>query len=254
MVRLLLLIVGMISSSSLMAGLPETVAKVRKSVVAVGTYLPSRRPPSSFVGTGFVVLDGRYIVTSDHVVSKKIDHEKRETVAIFYNQDGKTAMHKAELVARDKNHDLALLSIDGPALTPLKLGDDSRVREGALYGFTGFPVGMVLGLTPVTHRGIVSAITPVVIPAMSSRKLDAKHIRRMRDPYKVFQLDATAYPGNSGSPLYEAETGKVVGVINSVVVKSTKESALTSPTGITYAIPGRFVKKLIQKAGLSDKY
>ncbi len=27
-------------------------------------------------------------------------------------------------------------------------------------------------------------------------------------------LDATAYPGNSGSPLYDPETGEVVGIIH----------------------------------------
>ena len=249
--RTLLLAGSLLLSDPLWAGLPETVAKVKGAVVAVGTYQPSRRPPASFLGTGFAVLDGRHVVTNNHVVPKLIDYEKRETVAVFYKQGGKTRLRKAEVIARDRKHDLALLSIDGPPLKPMKLGDDSRVREGALYGFTGFPVGMVLGLTPVTHRGIVSAITPVVIPAMSSRELDAKHLRRMKDPFNVFQLDATAYPGNSGSPLYEAATGRVVGVINSVMVKSTKESALTSPTGITYAIPGRYIKKLIRKAGLS---
>ncbi len=251
MFRLSLLIFIALFSCGSFAGLPETVVKVKKGIVAVGTYLPTRRPPARFMGTGFVVADGRHVVTNAHVVPKLLDFERRETVAVFYQKQGKTVMRKAELVARDETHDLALLSIDGPVLTALQLGDDSSVREGALYGFTGFPVGMVLGLTPVTHRGIVSAITPVVIPAISSRQLDVKHLRRMRDPYKVFQLDATAYPGNSGSPLYEADTGRVIGVINSVVVKSTKESALTSPTGITYAIPGRFIRKLLEKSGVS---
>ncbi len=56
--------------------------------------------------------------------------------------------------------------------------------------------------------------------------------------YAVFQLDGTAYPGSSGSPLYDPETGLVYGVINMVFVKGTKEAALSNPSGITYAIPG----------------
>ena len=147
-----------------------------------------------------------------------------------------------------QKHDLALLLITGSSLRPMALGDGSRVREGELYAFSGFPIGMILGLTPVTHRGIVSAITPIVIPAISSKELSVKQIRRMQDPYKVFQLDATAYPGNSGSPLYETDTGKVVGVINSVFGKESKETLLSSPSGIAYAIPVKYVKKLIQKA------
>ena len=38
--------------------------------------------------------------------------------------------------------------------------------------------------------------------------------------FDVYQLDATAYPGNSGSPLLDADSGKVLGVINSVFVKA----------------------------------
>jgi S1-C subfamily serine protease len=61
----------------------------------------------------------------------------------------------------------------------------------------------------------------------------------------VYQLDATAYPGNSGGPLLDAHGGQVVGIVNMVLVKGTRESALTNPTGITYAIPVRFARDLL---------
>ena len=77
-------------------------------------------------------------------------------------------------------------------------------------------------------------------------------IKRLRDPYDVFQLDATAYPGNSGSPLYIPETGEVVGVINKVFVKESKEAVLEKPSGITYAIPVRYVKELLRDAGIAQ--
>ena len=62
----------------------------------------------------------------------------------------------------------------------------------------------------------------------------------------VYQLDATAYPGNSGSPLYHASSGEVIGVINKVYVKSTREAVLSDPSAITYAIPIRFLLPLLQ--------
>jgi len=68
--------------------------------------------------------------------------------------------------------------------------------------------------------------------------------------FMVFQLDAVAYPGNSGSPLYDVETGRVIGVINSVYVKKTKETAISSPSGITYAVPVDYVRALLKKAGV----
>ena len=130
------------------------------------------------------------------------------------------------------------------------LGNPDLVREGELYAFTGYPIGMVLGLFPVTHRGIVSAITPMAIPMLKARQLNAKLMRRLREPYDVFQLDATAYPGNSGSPLYHVKNGKVVGVINKVFIKESKETILSKPSGITYAIPIRYVKKLLAQKAL----
>jgi S1-C subfamily serine protease len=229
------------------AGLPETLKQVRQSVVAVGTYQASGRPPSKFRGTGFVVGDGRHIITNEHVLPRQLDSRRREVLAVFLRNGKKIEMREAKVVHKDPSHDLALLSVKGKPFRPMKLGDDRKVREGELYAFTGFPIGMVLGLTPVTHRGIVSAITPIVIPAVSSRELDIKHVQRMGSPYKVFQLDAIAYPGNSGSPLYHPETGQVVGVVNSVFVKETKESVLSSPSGIAYAIPVKYIKKLLNK-------
>jgi len=68
-------------------------------------------------------------------------------------------------------------------------------------------------------------------------------------PYKVLQLDGTAYPGNSGSPLFDPESGAVVGAINMVFVKGTRESALTQPSGISYAIPVQPLAELIRKSG-----
>ena len=100
----------------------------------------------------------------------------------------------------------------------------------------------------MTHRGIVSAISPMAPPQLGSRVLSAKMIRAMRDPYNVLQLDATAYPGNSGSPVYDQHSGRVLGVINSVLVKETKEAVIQKPSGISYAIPVRFVRELLEKA------
>ena len=69
----------------------------------------------------------------------------------------------------------------------------------------------------------------------------------MRNPFVVYQLDIVAYPGNSGSPVYNVETGEVIGVVNSVFVKGTKESVLEKPSGISYAIPVRYVHDLLKK-------
>lgn len=230
------------------ASLPDTIDAVRPSIVAVGTYQPSGSPRQQFRGTGFVVGNGHLVVTNQHVLPESLDAEQREQLAVFSGRGRKARFHAARILAKDPVHDLALLYISVP-LPALQLAAGDGVREGSEIAFTGFPIGMALGLYPVTHRGIVSAISPLAPPQLGSRVLTAKMIRAMRDPYDVLQLDATAYPGNSGSPVFDQQTGRVLGVINSVLVKGNKEAVLKQPSGITYAIPVRFVHELIEQAG-----
>ena len=230
--------------------LPETLLKIKPSVVGVGTFLPSRSPRSVFLGTGFVVGNGKLVVTNAHVVAKSLDTERLEQWAIFVTINNTPKRAIVDRIAIDKEHDIAILKLRQGILPALTLGEVRNVREGELYAFTGYPIGMVLGLYPVTHQGVVSAISPVAIPVVNSSKLSAKLINRLHAPYDVYQLDATAYPGNSGSPLYEVGSGQVIGVINKVFVKDTKENVLSKPSGITYAIPIEHVKKLLARKGL----
>lgn len=228
--------------------LPTTVERIKPSIVAIGTYLPTRRPPHRFVGTGFVVGDGTYVLTNAHVISRNIDSQQKETQVVFAGEVSGAGARTATLVADDPVHDVSLLKISGAPLPAFKLGDSDRVREGEVYAFTGFPMGMILGFHPATHRGMVAAVTPIVQSQEADQQLDSKVIQRLRAPFDVFQLDATAYPGNSGSPLYHPDTGVVVAIINMVFVKESKETVLEKPSGIAYAIPINFAVDLLRKA------
>lgn len=231
--------------------LVETIAKIRGSIVAVGTFQPTRAPSSVFLGTGFVVADGRHVLTNAHVLPDHLDDANLEKLAVFAMGNSNIKARSTRKILVDYKHDIALLAISGKAIPTMQLGRSDQVREGQQLAFTGFPIGMVLGLHPVTHRGIVSAITPIALPTVNSKQLNKNMLVRLRDPYTVFQLDATAYPGNSGSPLYEKDSGKVVGIINKVFVKDTKENLLAKPSGISYAIPIQYAKALLTKKGLA---
>jgi S1-C subfamily serine protease len=244
------LLIALCCLSASAAGLPDTVPKVKRGVVAVGTFMALRAQQHELRGTGFVV-GGNYIITNAHVLAPQLDDNRRETHAVFIPKGGSQAeVRNAELVRRDETHDLCLLRVRGSALPSLRLGNSGDVREGETIAFTGFPILNALGLFAATHQGIVSAIAPVVMPVASGRDLKPQVLKRLAEPFEIFQLDATAYPGNSGSPLFEPDSGKVVGVINSVFVKGTKEVALTDPSGITYAIPVDHVRALLKLAGV----
>lgn len=242
-----LVLFGLFSGTVKASDLPDTIDRIRSSVVAVGTVMPIRRPQAQFMGTGFVIGNGYRVVTNHHVIPELIDKAKKEQLAVFSGRGVKAKAYPARIVKSDPEHDLVLLEISNGPLPAMSLAPATVIREGEEVAFTGFPIGMVLGLYPVTHRAIVSAITPVVAPSNNSKELKAKQIMRMRNRFEVYQLDGTAYPGNSGSPVYEAATGKVVGVLNSVFVKDTKETLLERPSGISYAIPVAHVHALLEQ-------
>ncbi|WP_291849563.1 serine protease [Accumulibacter sp.] len=246
---------GLIGAACILAGevfadLPEIIERVKPSVVVVGTHQVTRSPPFMMRGTGFVVGDGRSVATNAHVIQPALDEAAGEKLVIVARVGASGAQQRpARVVEVDKSHDLALLRIDGPALPVLALHDSEPVREGQSVAFTGFPIGGALGLSPVTHRGIISAITPIVLPGANARQLNARVVQQIREgSFDIYQLDATAYPGNSGGPLFELGRGEVIGIINMVFVKENKESVLSKPSGISFAIPVRFLRDLMHKS------
>lgn len=229
------------------AGLPETIERIKPSLVVVGIFNKLKSPNFTMRGTGFAVGDGRLIATNAHVLPEISGTDpEQDLLAVLARFGSERRIIPVRLAARDADHDLALLRFDGPALPPLTLGDSNAVREGQAVAFSGFPIGSVLGFSPVTHRGIISSITPISVPGNNASQLKNPSILRLRSgPFPIFQLDATAYPGNSGGPLFDAESGEVIGILNMVFIKATKESVLEKPSGISYAIPVRHLKELI---------
>lgn len=229
----------------------KAIERVKPSIVAVGTFQRTRAPQFRFLGTGFAVADGTLVATNAHVLNPTLEagaDPELLVIVIPGETTGGVRVRKTQRVATDAEHDVALLKVEGAPLPALELRDSATVAEGDLLLFTGFPIGGVLGMFPATHRAMVAAISPVAIPSATEQQLDSRSVRRLRGSvFPVFQLDATAFPGNSGSPLYDAADGKVVGVINMVFVKGTKESALSQPSGITYAIPSRYLIELLHK-------
>jgi len=233
------------------AGLPDLVATARPSVLPVGTYKDTDNPRFGFRGTGFIVGDGTLVATCWHVLPPAADTDNGPRMVVMTSRSETNAqLRRVRVVASDRTRDLALLQfLDGPALPALALADAGSAREGQDVALMGYPIAGTLGFAPVTHRGIVASITTANLPAPTSAQLDARAISQLRNGnFELLQLDATAYPGNSGGPLFDAATGRVLGIVNMVLVKGNRESALSSPTGITYAVPVAYLHELLKEA------
>jgi S1-C subfamily serine protease len=258
--KLFILIVAMLNilgvktlSKVYAAELVETLKQVKPAVVGVGINAALSRPPNQLRGTGFLIGSGEYAVTNYHVVESVLDVNTSERRVVFIGEGEEPEVVGVEVVAFDAIHDLAVLKLERMPKAPFKaltLADENWISDGTDIAFTGFPIGAVLGLYPVTHRGIISARSPVAIPAANSGQLSLALLKRLKDPFFTYQLDATAYPGNSGSAVYVQSSGEVVAVVNKVLVRRTKEAALTDPSGITYAIPVKYLHDLLARSNI----
>jgi len=143
-------------------------------------------------GTGSVISSDGLVLTNDHVIKDPSSGRTYKTIQVFLmpeyvTGDDRTDLskpHEARIVARDADHDLALLRLVRPpsGLRPLRFGDSEDVAVGDSVAAIGHPGGG--GLWTLTTGTI------------SSRHRDGA-----RD---VFQTDAAINPGNSGGPLLDS--------------------------------------------------
>lgn len=209
----------------------SVVEKSSQSVVAIGVTrrvvnpfdpfsIPRRE--QSTIGTGFVVSNKGVIVTNKHVVSDSgpfsvvtKDGQKYETKGIY----------------RDPILDLAIVQIEGSNLTPLDLGDSSKLKVGQIV----IAIGNALGrLTNTVTTGVVSGLGRAVIagdPFEGS-------VERLEN---LIQTDAAINPGNSGGPLLNS-AGEVIGV-NVATTEGAQNIGFAIPINSVKAIVDEFVSK-----------
>ena len=162
-----------------------TVTTVAELVVPSVAAIGVARGPREGAGSAVVLRADGFLLTSAHVVAGATRGS-----ATF--ADGRDA--RFEVVGADPLSDLAVLRVALQGLTPVPLGDASRLRVGQLVVAVGNPHGLTGSVT----AGVVSAL---------GRSLPAGS----RVVENVIQTDAALNPGNSGGALVDA-SGRLVGV------------------------------------------
>jgi serine protease Do len=216
-------------------------------VVAVGSYRATDTPSVRYFGTGFAVADGRIIVTNAHVVDAVKNAGRVEDLRLYLPDTTSIQGLSARIVAIDSHHDVALLQTEKTVGSALVLEMSRTPQQGETVGVIGYPIGMALGVVPTVHKGVISAVVPAVLPLPRGAKLTPELAEAIRRPYHLYQLDMVVYPGNSGSPLIDSHTGKVIGVINKTLATRTREHLLERPSGISYAVPVRWIHELLAR-------
>jgi serine protease Do len=142
-----------------------------------------QQPKVRSLGSGFIISEDGYVLTSAHVVDNADEiivrmTDRREMVA--------------KVVGTDKRSDVALLKVDAKDLPYLKFGkpDELKVGEWVLA------IGSPFGFENTATAGIVSA---------KGRSLPNENY------IPFIQSDVAINPGNSGGPLFNMD-GEVVGI------------------------------------------
>ncbi len=178
------------------------------------------------LGTGFVVSKDGTIMTNAHVVTQNGAKASSVEVAFRQGQDQSSQQVKAKLVGVDVTSDVAILKVDpgSRTLTPLPLGDSSKVAIGQWVVAIGNPLGYSFSLT----QGIVSGI---------GRNLQAPNNAVIPNG---IQTDAAINQGNSGGPLIDAN-GDVIGINEQIATTSGSFS------GLGFAIPINTAKTVMEQ-------
>ena len=172
---------------------------------------------SAASGSGFVLTQDGYIVTNYHVIEEAANDSSVSVEVAFANGDKYTA----KLVGGEKDNDVAVLKIDATGLTPVTLGDSSKLVVGQSVYAIGNPLGE---LTYSFTDGIVSALDRLITTSSTD-----SNGQTVSTTLNVLQTNCAINPGNSGGPLVN-DRGQVVGITSSKLVDSSVE-------GLGFAIP-----------------
>lgn len=150
--------------------------RVLPSVVAITTQ--------NSLGAGAIATEDGYIVTAAHVVK----YSEEITVWLY-----DFTQYKARVVGFHSECDIAVLKIE-PLVPLIAFEEDMIVNPNQVFiGDTAIAIGHPLGLAFTVTKGIIS------------NKL------RGENGTKLYQIDTSLNPGNSGGPLVN-EYGEVIGI------------------------------------------
>ncbi len=167
-------------------------------------------------GSGFIVHEDGYIITNAHVV------EGATAILVGWPSQFERSDRPAEIIAIDLGLDLALLKIDGGHLPFIPVSTTDTACLGDAVITLGYPIAEELGLGGLTvTRGILSCIRET----------------EEGDPL-LLQTDAAVTLGCSGGPLYDLDTGTVIGIIQG------KGMALLE--GFNFAVPSDVIYEFSQ--------
>jgi len=183
------------------------------------------------LGTGFFVAP-KIFITCDHVVNPVNDrHRPGDSYLLVANLTGKSGkLYRVDAPELDKdinlfpNLDLAVLRVMGAdANQPYCALEYGTVWEGQEIGVVGYPLAELravdgnLALNAVLYRAARGCIT-ALYSTNDGALIDVPCI----------EVNFLFVPGNSGGPVFSADTGRVLGYVRGYRAVKIRESVATA--------------------------
>lgn len=196
-----------------------TVRRLRPSVVLLSMRIPPERKKDKYddaYATGFVVASGDWgsdVLTVQHAIDGAWD---------LHVTIGNRGHAPARVVAQNDDLDLALVRTPRRQLPAISLGTSSHLQGelGREVGLLGYPIP-----DEFDDEGLGLA-TSLGSGRLSSVRKDA------------LEVTLSIVPGESGAPVFIADTGEVVGVA---------ESRFDDERSIGFAVPIDDVKRFLHR-------
>jgi hypothetical protein len=199
---------------------PEIIKRLKEATVYIKHNVAGKTLGS---GTGFVIEvrdDTVMLATNRHVAVVDVSDmppslvpkgAKVELEVVFRSGQGpqKEQSVPAQIIAADTTEDfstdLAILVVKGVKNPPkpLSVFAKSETTEGMAYTGAGFPLGGMLSKVNDNKGNPSVTITRGGI---------ARLVNDDHGQLDLFQVDGSLQPGNSGGPIVEEKTGKLIGV------------------------------------------
>ncbi len=167
-------------------------------------------------GSGFFMTSNGIIATNAHVL------EGASSIEVVYSDQNGEHIHKAKILLKDSNNDVALIQIADEDFKPIK-SIPYTIKENASVGsnvFTiGYPLNDVMGTNHKVTNGIISANSGIA------------------DDIRYYQISVPLQPGNSGGPLFNKD-GNVVGITSA---RLNSKAVGTEVENVNYAIKSTYL-------------
>lgn len=227
----------------------KQITQAKKAVIAIG-FRPTPNQ-ITIIGSGFAVSKDGQILSSAHLYNQLKPEQIENLMGMTMIEEGEQDLERytwlpLKLLEKDDQTDLALFQLEAyekTLLCPLELGDSEKAEVGQNVYFVGFPYAAQLindgfGITLIANKGIISNV-----------KRDGADSERKRN---WFIVDAISNPGNSGCPLIDTESNRVIGVMTisfrtKSKIKTFEELDIREPMHIAGAKPINLAKKLLDK-------